>query len=136
MTKIGSNMILVTSAFRGAESFSLIPVSEDCPYVEMMFDPTSGILAVISKVKKMTMHMLPRLSDDGQPVKLKSINNETGKVYKEQRVQMETFTEYYVKEKSEIESLIQMFAVNASSFDYSKYFVDLNAPKSPIILTK
>ena len=52
MTQIGQNMMLVNSAFRNAKSFTLIPVSIDSPYVEAMFDPSSGVLAVISKVMK------------------------------------------------------------------------------------
>ena len=44
---IGKNMMLVNSSFRGAKSFNLIPVSKDAPYIEAMFDPSSGILACI-----------------------------------------------------------------------------------------
>ncbi len=50
MAQIGQNMMLVNSTFRNAKSFTLIPVSMDSPYTEAMFDPASGILAVISKV--------------------------------------------------------------------------------------
>ena len=52
MAQIGQNMLLVHSSFRNAKSFTLIPVSLDSPYVEAMYDPSSGILAVISKVMK------------------------------------------------------------------------------------
>ena len=38
---IGQNMMLITSAFRNAKSFSMLPVSNDTPYVEAMFDPSS-----------------------------------------------------------------------------------------------
>ena len=47
---IGKNMMLITSAFRNLKSFTLIPVSNDSPYVEAMYDPSSGILAVITKM--------------------------------------------------------------------------------------
>ena len=46
MAQVGQNMMLVNSSFRNAKSFTMIPVSIDSPYVEAMFDPTSGILAV------------------------------------------------------------------------------------------
>ena len=36
---IGKNMLVVTSTFRGAKSFNLIPATPECPYVEAMFDP-------------------------------------------------------------------------------------------------
>ena len=65
MAQIGQNMMLVNSTFRNAKSFTLIPVSMDSPYTEAMFDPASGILAVISKVMKQSYHMVPKLDDDG-----------------------------------------------------------------------
>ena len=59
MAQVGQCMMLVQSAFRNAKSFTLIPVSLDSPYVEAMFDPSSGILAVISKVMKQHNQMSP-----------------------------------------------------------------------------
>ena len=134
--QIGQNMMLISSAFRNAKSFSLMPVGEDCPYVEAMFDPSSGILAVIAKVKKQSFHMMPRLDDNGQPQKLKVPNKETGKVHKEMRMAIETFSEFYIVEKEEIKNFIGLFAVNATSFDY-KSFLDVDVKevkKSSIIL--
>ena len=106
---IGQNMMLVHSAFRNAKSFTLIPVSLDSPYTEALYDPSSGILAVVSKVMKQSYHMVPRLDDNGDPMRL--------------------------QDKVDIETFIQMFAVNAESFDYQQYFVDVKETKtSPIIL--
>jgi hypothetical protein len=118
---VGQNMMLMTSAFRNVKSFSLFPVSNDCPYVEAMYDPTSGILAVISKNKKQSFHMLPRLSEDGQPQRLRTPDKATGKTVKEQRVSMETFSEFYITEKDEIENFVNIFGVNAESFDYQQF---------------
>ena len=126
MSTIGSNMMLINSAFRNAKSFSIIPASNDCPFVEAMYDPSSGILAVISKVKKESFHMLPKLDENGEPVRLKVPNNITGKTVKEQRVLVETFGEHYIADKSDIEAFILLFAINASSFDYKQYMVDVN----------
>lgn len=132
---LGKNMMLITSAFRGVKSFSMLPVSNDCPYVEAMFDPASSILAVISKVKKQSMHMLPRLDENGQPMRLKTPVNETGKTVKEQRVQIETFSEFYITEKDEIVQFIYMFAINAEQFDIEPFFVDVKeTKKSNLIL--
>lgn len=136
MSNIGKNMMLYTSAFRNVESFSLIPVSNDSPYVEAMYDPSSNILAVISKVKKNSFHMVPRLNEEGQPQRLKLPNKETGKTIKEQRVDMETFSEFYISNKKEIENFINVFAINADTFDFKKY-TEIDAKetkKSPIIM--
>ena len=118
---VGQNMMLMTSAFRNVKSFSLFPVSNDCPYVEAMYDPTSGILAVISKNKKQSFHMLPRLNEEGQPQRLRTPDKATGKTIKEQRVSMETFSEFYITEKKEIENFVNIFGINAESFDYKQF---------------
>ena len=135
MTQIGQNMMLVNSTFRNAKSFTLIPVSQDSPYVEAMFDPASSILAVISKVMKQSYHMVPKLDDEGQPMRLKKPNMQTGKTVKEERRLVDTFSEFYLNDKTDIETFIHMFAVNADTFDYKQYFVDVKETKtSPIIL--
>ena len=120
-TQIGQNMMLVNSTFRNAKSFTLIPVSMDSPYTEAMFDPASGILAVISKVMKQSYHMVPKLNDDGEPIRLKSPNQQTGKTVKEERRLVDTFSEFYLTDKADIDTFIHMFAVNAESFDYAKF---------------
>lgn len=127
--QIGQNMMLVNSSFRNAKSFTLIPVSNDSPYVEAMFDPTSSILAVISKVMKQSYHMVPRLDDNGEPQRLKNPNPQTGKTVKEERRLVDTFSEFYLSDRKDIETFIHMFAVNASSFDLEEFFVDLQETK-------
>ena len=137
MSEIGKNMMIISSPFRNAESFALVPVTNDTPYVEAMFDPASGILAVISKVSKQSFHMVPRLDDNGQPQRLKVPNKTTGKTVKEQRVSMETFSEFYITNKEEIKNFINIFAINADSYDFAKYVdVDIKeTKKEPLIIT-
>ena len=132
---IGQNMMLVTSSFRNAKSFTMIPVSNDSPYVEAMYDPASGILAVISKVMKQSYHMVTKLDDDGQPLKLRTPNPQTGKTVKEERRLVDTFSEFYLADALDIEQFIHLFAINASTFDYKAFFVDIKeTKKSNIIL--
>tara|TARA_Y100000401_G_scaffold38950_1_gene29534 strand:+ start:1797 stop:2210 length:414 start_codon:yes stop_codon:yes gene_type:complete len=134
---IGKNMMLVTSAFRGAKSFNLIPVSKEAPYIEAMFDPSSGILACIGTNSKQSFHMVPRLNDEGQPMRLKIPNKQTGKTVKEQRISQETYSEYYISEKSDIESFINIFAINADTFDYKQYTdVEVKDTKVSKIITE
>jgi len=118
---IGQNMMLISSSFRNVKSFTLVPVTDDCVYVEAMYDPTAGILAVLTKTKKQSFHMMPRLDDSGQPQRLRVPNKETGKVHKEQRVIIDTFSEFYIVEKDEIKTFINLFGINAVGFDYDQY---------------
>ena len=121
--------MLVNSSFRGAKSFNLIPVSKEAPYIEAMFDPSSGILACIGVNNKQSFHMVPRLNDDGQPMRLKVPNKTTGKTVKEQRVSQQTYSEYYVAEENDIENFINIFAINADTFDY-KQFIEVDIKKT------
>ena len=135
-SQIGQNMMLISSVFRNVKSFSLMPVNDDCPYVEAMFDPSSGIIAVITKIRKQSFHMMPRLDDSGEPQRLKAPNKETGKVHKEQRMAIETFSEVYIVDKEEIKNFIGLFAINAASFDYDQFLniEEKETKKSPLIL--
>ena len=128
---IGKNMMLVNSSFRGAKSFNLIPVSKDAPYIEAMFDPSSGILACIGINSKQSFHMVPRLNDEGQPMRLKVPNKQTGKTVKEQRISQETYSEYYIAEKKDIEDFINIFAINADTFDF-KQFTDVEVKDTKV----
>ena len=138
VNKFGGNMLLITSGFRGATSFGLIPLTEDCPYVECLFDPSSNILAVITKTVKGSYHMVPRLDDNGDPMRVKVGRRENGKTVKEQRAMDDTFSEFYVADPNEIESFINMFAVNAKQFDYKQYIakndIEGERPESQIIM--
>jgi hypothetical protein len=131
MAQIGQNMMLVKSVFRNVNSFTLIPVSLDSPYTEAMFDPASGILAVISKVMKQSYHMVPKLDDNGDPQRLKAPNPQTGKTVKEERRLVDTFSEFYLNDKADIETFIHMFAVNATEFDYTQFMnIDVKETKT------
>ena len=128
---IGKNMMLVNSSFRGAHSFNLIPVSKDAPYIEAMYDPSSGILACIGTNSKQSFHLVPRLNDEGQPMRLKVPNKQTGKTVKEQRISQETYSEYYIAEKKDIEDFINIFAINADTFDF-KQFTDVEVKDTKV----
>ena len=132
---IGKNMMLVNSSFRGMKSYSLIPVSLDCPYVETMYDPSSGMMAVITKQKKESFHMVPKLDEEGQPMRLKRPNPQTGKTVKEVRVKVDTFSEFYITDKEDLDNFITLFAINSLDFDYKAFHVDVDKVKKQSIIT-
>ena len=98
---IGQNMLLITSAFRGMKSFNLIPAANNCPFVECLFDPSSRTLVVITKTCKGSYHMVPKLDDNGDPVRLKVARRENGKTFKEERRMVDTYSEFYISEEKE-----------------------------------
>lgn len=113
------SMLIIKSVWNEKETFKLIPISETSPYVECLFDPESNVFVVISKIKKTSLHMLPKLDDNGDPQRLKAPTS-TGRGVKEERRVIETFQEYYVEDLDSIKSIINFVAIN-DDFDYLKY---------------
>lgn len=116
-------MKLITAPWQNRKSFRLLPVTADCPYVEGIYDPDSKILVLLSAIRKETFHMATKLDENGDVVKTK-FPRPNGKTYKEERKTLETFTEYYIQEKEEIEEMIKEIAVNAKTFDFGKYMTE------------
>ncbi len=117
-------MMLVESTWQDTKTFKMIPVSNDCPYVECIYDPSSKVLVLIGKTTKTSLHMLPKLDEYG-----KAVSGNRGA--KQERRSIDTFQEYYIEEEKDIKELVKMFAVNASKFDVAKFLE--KAPNKPSI---
>ena len=107
-------MMLVESTWQDTKTFKMIPVSNDCPYVECIYDPSSKVFVIISKVTKTSLHMLPKLDEYG-----KAVSGNRGA--KQERRSIDTFQEYYIEEKDSIVEVVNLFAVNAKKFDITKF---------------
>ena len=119
-------MFVYSTDWYGRKSFRMMPMSHECPFNEVIYDPNTRVLAVISKDKKDKPQMLPKLSEKGQVMQLKGFEGQ--QIIEERRI-METYYEYYIDNKSDIERFIQMFAMNS---DHES----LNIINEPIDLTK
>lgn len=117
-------MMLVESTWQDTKTFKMIPVSNDCPYVECIYDPSSKVLVLIGKTTKTSLHMLPKLDEYG-----KAVSGNRGA--KQERRSIDTFQEYYIEEDKDIKEITKMFAVNASKFDIAKFLE--KAPNKPSI---
>ena len=111
------SMILLTS-FYGPEqkTFKMMPISNDCPFVECIFNNDHNVLAVIGKEKKATHQMVQKLNDNGEPDFTKQGQP------KKQRVTIDLYQEYYLLEREEIHAFIDSIAANADAFDFKKFF--------------
>lgn len=123
-------MMLITSSWMDRKTFRLMPITTDCPYSEGIFDPSDKVLVLVSKNTKESFHMLAKLDDQGDPQKLKR-PRANGKPYPEERRSLETFQEHYITETKEIETIINMFAVNAEDFDYKSYMASTGPIMTP-----
>jgi hypothetical protein len=124
-------MMLFTSEWMGAKSFRLMPLEESCIFIEGLYDPAQKVLVMISKHKKDSLHMLAKLNENGDAQKLKS-PRPNGKPFPEERKTIETYQEYYIGERKEIEEIIEMFAANADTFKYKDVLEkDITIPETP-----
>jgi len=124
-----SNMMLTTSTWKEGKTFKMIPTTGDCPYVECIYDPAMKVLAVIGNIKKDIFHMMPKLDANGDPEARKTPGRD-GVPYKQERRTIETFQEYYLEDRSDIEGFIKHFAINADTYDYTLY-LNMEAEEVP-----
>ena len=123
-------MMLITSSWgtAGNKTFKMIPLTSDSFFNEVIFDADSKVLALISRDKKESMHMVPRLNEWGDLTPMKIGKRGNGKDYAEERKTLETFYEYYIEDMSEIKDLINLLAVNSDSFNFDQYLTAKAAP--------
>ena len=116
-------MMLVQATWNDKQTFRMIPIAETCPYVECIMDPDTKVFVIISKITKTTLHMLPKLDDNGDPIMVKHARP-NGRQVREERAKIETFQEFYIEDANAIADLINIFAVNKKTFDYKKFMLD------------
>jgi hypothetical protein len=124
-----NSMILVQSSWQDTQTFRLVPITNECPYVECILDPATKVFVVISKIVKTSLHMIPRLDDNGDAMSVKG-QRPNGRTVKEERKTVDTFQEYYVEDKTAMEEIIKLVAINAKTFDYKKFLVE--SPKEDL----
>jgi len=109
-------MMLVQATWNDKQTFRMIPITESSPYVECIYDPDTKVFVVISKIKKTSLHMLPKIDEYGQQI--------TGaKGIKQERHKLEVFQEFYIEDISAIEELIKLLSINPK-FDYKVFMSD------------
>jgi len=115
-----NSMMLVQATWNDKQTFRMIPIAESCPYVEVIFDPDTKVFVIISKLTKQSLHMLPRLDDNGDPQHTQG-PRPNGRNVREERHKLEVFQEFYVEDKKAMDELITLFAINAKTFNYNVF---------------
>jgi len=108
------SMMLVQATWQDKQTFRLIPISDSCPYVECIFDPGTKVFVIISKIKRTSLQMLPKLDEYGQPIA-------GNKGHREERHKLEVFQEFYIEDKIAVKDLLHLFAINAKTFDFEVF---------------
>lgn len=109
------NMMLITSSWKSGKTFKMIPTTADCPFVECIYDQELKVLAVIGRHKKDTFHMVEKIDPNGDP-EIRKTPRRDGNPYKQERRALDTYQEYYLDNRGDIISFVNMFAINGSTF--------------------
>jgi hypothetical protein len=134
-------MMLVTIPWTPTEkSFRLIPVSADCPYLDVVYWRDKKVLEINSTFKKQEYAMFPKVDDNGDIEMRKSPKkNENGQTTteKQERRMTEVLQKYYIIDKSEIVNFIKRFAINADEVAFEKIIneTDIVLAETPKIIT-
>lgn len=118
-----SNMLLITTFWQDYETFKLMPITDDCPFIEVIYERHTEMMIVLNKHFKDNFHMVPKLTDtgDAEHMKPNQPQRNNGKGFKEKREKLQTYTEYFMIDKDEQAAFIAMFAVNHEEFDFEKF---------------
>jgi hypothetical protein len=135
-------MMLVTVPYTPTEkSIRMIPVTADCPYIDVVYWKDKQVLEINTAFKKNEYAYYPKLDDNGDMEKRKIPGkDEQGNalIYKQERRITEVLQKYYIIEQVEIIAFIEAIAVNASKVDYMSILTSkgaiVEAPKSSIIM--
>lgn len=133
----GKNMLLITTYWGNETTFKLMPTTRECPFMEVIYDPNTELLVVITTNMKENLQMVPRLDENGNQIASKR-PKENGKPWAEKQIQLNVPQEFYLIEKEEQVSLIKELAINSESFDFEKFMVkkeqNLHVPEmSPLV---
>ena len=118
---MNKSMMLITSTWGTKKTFKMIPATPDCIYNEAIFDLDSKVLALISKEKKQSLHMVAKINEWGDVVPMKIGKRANGKDYAEERKTLETFYEYYVEDVTDVKDIVTRLAVNSDTFDITSF---------------
>lgn len=105
--------MIYSSDWYGKRTFRMMPVTEDCPFNEAIYDTHNKVLAIISKDQKEKPQMLPKLNDKGLAIPLKAATSTSEPQYVEERRMMDAYYEYYLDKEADVKAFIELFAINA-----------------------
>jgi hypothetical protein len=123
-----TSMRLYTSIWKEQETFKMLPVSKDSPFLEVIYDTELKQLAVVGAHLKKGFTYMDKLDNNGHKTKISGYEGlkkqyPTADIYpyKRERVEIDVVNEYYIKEESEQVEFIKRFAENAEGFSFQKY---------------
>lgn len=99
-------MFIHWAEWHNSPSFRAIPITKDCPFNEVLYDPETKILMIIGQDKKEKPMFIPKLDRKGRTIVIKD-----NKIQEERQI-MDMYYEYYIESIEDIRDFIALFAIN------------------------
>ena len=119
------NMMLVKGTVshdgKSRATFKMIPLTAGCPYLEVIYHPIYRGLGMVLTHKKNAYEMIPSLDKEGNPIPKKKKVQQGEYPYVQERRMLENWHENVILTKEEMDVFINMFAINADSFDKEQF---------------
>jgi hypothetical protein len=110
---ITPSMMIYVAIWEGHPTFKMLPLTADCPFNEVIFDPRSATLAIVAKDQKERLQLIEKLDELGNPVPDKKRRTAEGEpVYLRERKPMKMYYEYFLQNKQDVQAFVDTFAVN------------------------
>lgn len=106
---IAQSMLIYSTNWHGLQTFRMLPINKKCPFNEVIYDPLTKVLAIVSKEFKEKPHMFDKLHSSGKP-----LFDATSERTLEERLFMDTYYEYYLDDIDDIKSFVSRFAINSA----------------------
>jgi len=112
-----ANLMLVESVYvdgpaEPIKNFIGIPMNNECPFLEVIFDPIKKMLGIVSKYKKSQFHYVPKLGGNGAPLPNNDKKSNQNMPFQQERVTLDTYHEYYIRKPEEIDAFLKMYVAN------------------------
>lgn len=104
-------MLAYATDWYGNKTFRLMPLTNDCPFNEAIYDPNTKVLAIIGKTQVEKPVMLPKLNDKGETILVKGSSPAQPRYVEERRI-LNTFTEYYIDAAEDVMDFITRHVIN------------------------
>jgi hypothetical protein len=116
-------MLIVNAVYQNQKTFALMPTSNDCPFLEMIYDPGNNVMQVISKHTHEVFMLVDKLDSLGKQMTttVRDGKHRIEQPVKERRIVNENY-HYTIYTQEEIEHIVDTHAINAATSDYRKFF--------------
>lgn len=126
-----NTMMLVKQDENGQESFGLIAIHLESPFLECRFSLQHKILTVMTKTPLKEFKMLPALDTNGN-VKGSKVNKE-GIAYT--RLEIDSYYSYTITDKKDIQTLVNYLDDSVNDEYLEKYFIPVPEQKTTPSIT-